>query len=176
MKRLVFAVLLVVSSSVAAAAAEPSPGVSVTLPEAPAPKFYLSTFLGTTLVTRAVAGDVLGPSKDLTPMLGVGFILTDAWALELDVGPTFVAGPGYTGLAVMPGLVYTANSYVYLCARVMATVHPTLALAAVPGVGLSYTFKSGWAPFAELDGVIAGSAGGGATVSAAASIGIARYF
>ncbi len=75
----------------------------------------------------------------------------------------------------MPGVVITLNSYVYLCARLLATVQPSFALAGISGVGLTYTFKGGWAPFAELDGVIAQGTGG-AALSAALSIGVAKYF
>lgn len=147
-------------------------------PEAPSasPKVYLSAFAGTTLLTRAAAGDVLGPSQDVTPMVGIGYVITDAWALELDLGPTFVASSGYSGLAVVPGVVFTVNSYLYLCGRLITTLHPTLAFAAEPGVGLTYTFKGGWAPFAELDAVILRNPAGGADLSAALAVGIAKYF
>jgi hypothetical protein len=171
------AALAILSAASMVRAEAPAAAVSSSVePAAAAPKFYVSAFLGTTLLARPAAGEVRGPNQDLTPMAGLGYLLTDAWALELDVGPTFVAGSGYSGLAVMPGVVYTVNSYLYLCGRVMITVHPTPAVAAVPGVGLSYTFKSGWAPFAELDGVILRNPTGGADLSAAVSIGVARYF
>jgi hypothetical protein len=54
-------------------------------------------------------------------------------------------------------------------------VHPTFALAGLPGVGVTYSFKGGWAPFAELDAVIAQGTGG-AALSAALSVGIAKSF
>jgi hypothetical protein len=152
--------------------AEVSSGVSTS---EPSPRAYVSVFAGTTLLTRGGAGDLAGPSKDFSPMVGAGYLINDTWAVELDVGPTFVAGTGYTGLALMPGVVITLNSYVYLCARLLATVHPGFALAGIPGIGLTYTFKGGWAPFAELDGVIAQGTGG-AAVSAAFSVGLEKFF
>ncbi len=158
-------------------AEEPAAAVSTSGAAAePSPKAYVSAFVGTTLVTRASGGEVAGPTQDISPMVGAGYLINETWAVELDIGPTFVVGNGYTGLAVMPGVVITLNSYLYVCARLLATVHPSLAFAAIPGIGLTYTFKGGWAPFAELDGVVARNATGGADLSAAFSIGLAKYF
>jgi hypothetical protein len=163
--------------STAALAEEPAAAVSASGAAAePAPKAYVSAFVGTTLVTRASSGEVLGPTQDISPMVGGGYVINETWAVELDIGPTFVVGNGYTGLAVQPGVVITLNSFFYVCARLLATVHPTLSFAAIPGVGLTYTFKGGWAPFLELDGVIARNATGGADLSALVSLGIAKYF
>jgi hypothetical protein len=171
-------VVAVSAAALASTAWAQSPQAEVTssVSVAPSPKLYLAAFAGTTLVTRGSAGTLLGPSQDVTPMVGIGYVLTPSWSLELDVGPTFVAGTGYTGLALVPGVVFTVNSYLYLCGRVITILHPSVAFIAQPGVGLSYTFSGGWAPFAELDFVIASSALGGADVSAALAVGVAKYF
>lgn len=120
------AALVVLSDASSVRGDEPAAAVSLSgEPAAAAPRFYVSAFLGTTLLTRPAAGELRGPSQDLSPMVGLGYLLT---------------------------------------------------VAAVPGVGFSYTFKSGWAPFAELDGVILRNPTGGADLSAAVSIGVARSF
>ncbi len=47
--------------------AEVTSGVSTS---EPSPKAYVSVFAGTTLLTRGGAGDLAGPSRDFTPMVG----------------------------------------------------------------------------------------------------------
>ncbi len=111
-------------------------------------------------------------------MVGFGYVVNAAWSVEVDLGLTWVRGSGYTGFALVPGLVFTVNPYVYLCGRLITIVHPSFSFAAEPGVGVTYTFSNGWAPFAELDGIISRSSTmmGGADVSAALSVGVAKYF
>ncbi len=165
-----------------ASAAEPvDPAASSTVVVAPQkkdPTAYVAAFLGTTLATRATEGALGGPLGDVSPMLGVGYLLDAKWAVELDLGPTLVVGTGYTALAVVPGLVFTANDWLYACLRACLTVHPTPLVSLMPGVGVSKTFESGWAPFAELDLVVVSSASprGGADLAAAIAVGVSRYF
>jgi hypothetical protein len=147
-----------------------------TAPGEASPSLYVTAFAGTTLL-NSTAGALNGPSRDVSPTVGAGYLLNDKWALELDVAATWVVG-NYAGLAVVPGVVYTINQYLYACARLIAIVHPSFSFAAEPGVGFTYPLPNGWAPFAELDGVLTLGTTSRSVIDVAGglSIGIAKYF
>ena len=107
---------------------------------APAPVNYVATFLGTTLGYRPPGGPWDGWQKDATTLLGYGRQLTPTLALELDVGPTWVSGSGYSSFALTPGLVWSVSPSVYLAARFAIPVDPELNLVLLPGVGLCHAF------------------------------------
>jgi len=106
----------------------------------PAPANYVATFLGTTLWYRPHGGSWDGWQKDATTLLGYGRQLTPKLALEVDLGPTWVNGSGYTGFAITPGLVWSINSSVYAAARFAIPVDPETNLVLLPGLGLSHAF------------------------------------
>jgi len=107
---------------------------------APPPSNYVATFLGTTLGYRPHGGSWDGWQKDATTLVGYGRQLTPKLALELDLGPTWVSGGGYSSFALTPGLVWSINPSVYAAARFAIPVDPELDLVLLPGLGLSHAF------------------------------------
>jgi hypothetical protein len=107
---------------------------------APAPVNYVAAFVGTTLAYRPNGGSWDGWQKDFTTLLGYGRQVTPKLALELDAGPTWVSGSGYSSFALTPGLVYSFNPSVYAAARFAVPVDPEPNLVLLPGIGLSHAF------------------------------------
>jgi hypothetical protein len=125
---------LALSLSAAASAGDPQ-----SAPAAP-PANYVAGFVGTTLAYRPNGGTWDGWQKDATTLLGYGRQVNPKLALELDVGPTWVSGSGYSSFALTPGVVYSLNPSVYLAARFAVPVDPEPNLVLLPGIGLSRAF------------------------------------
>ena len=143
-------------------------------PAAPAPRYYSTVFAGTTLAWRASGERFAGPSRDVSPMVGVGYLLTDTVALELDLGPTFLP-EGYGSFSLVPGVVWSFNPYVYAAARALVSVDPARSVIFSPGVGATYAFSNGLAPFVELS-ALGHPKKGGPDLGAGVSAGVSYYF
>jgi hypothetical protein len=111
---------------------------------------YLAGMVGTTMAYRPQGGDVAGPQSDLTPMAGIGLLVREDLALELDAGPTMVDGE-YVAFALMPGVAWLFDPHVYAAGRLSVVVDPEPNLALFPGLGLTHAFDSGLAPFVEAN-------------------------
>jgi hypothetical protein len=107
---------------------------------APPPANYVAGFLGSTLAYKPPGGSWDGWQKDFSTTLGYGRQLTPKLALELDLGPTWVDGKGYSSFALVPGLVWTINPHVYAAARFVVPVDPETNFVLLPGIGLSHAF------------------------------------
>jgi len=104
------------------------------------PSNYVAGFLGTTLAYKPPGGSWDGWQKDFSTTVGYGRQLTPKLALELDLGPTWVSGKGYSSFALVPGLVWTINPHVYAAARFVVPVDPETNFVLLPGIGLSHAF------------------------------------
>lgn len=104
--------------------------------------------LSTTLGYKPHVGDFAGPQKDLTVMVGVGYLFTEALALELDLGPTFAPG-GYVAFSLVPGFLWLFHPNFYTALRFIVPVHPEVNFAFFPGIGAAYPFECGLTPFIE---------------------------
>jgi hypothetical protein len=107
---------------------------------APPPANYVAGFLGTTLAYKPPDGSWDGWQKDFSTTLGYGRQITPKLALELDLGPTWVSGSGYSSFALVPGVVWTINPTVYAAARFVVPVDPQTNFVLLPGIGLSRAF------------------------------------
>ena len=97
------------------------------------PSNYVAALLGTTLGYKPPGGSWDGWQKDFSTTLGYGRQLTPKLALELDLGPTWVSGSGYSSFALVPGLVWSFNPTVYAAARFVVPVDPEPNLVLLPG-------------------------------------------
>ena len=118
---------------------------------APPPVNYLAAFLGTTLGYKPPGGSWDGWQKDFSTTVGYGRQITPKLALELDLGPTWVSGSGYSSFALVPGLVWSFNPSVYAAARFVVPVDPEPNLVLLPGIGLSHMFGGRVMPTLELN-------------------------
>lgn len=114
------------------------------------PPNFAAAFLGTTLGYRPPGGPLQGWQRDATLLIGYGRFLTPALAVELDAGPTLVRGR-YASFALVPGVVRTLGSTVYLAGRVIVPLDPRPDLVLFPGVGLFKTFQDRLTPVVELN-------------------------
>jgi hypothetical protein len=106
-----------------------------------APSNYVAGFLGTTLAYKPPGGGSWdGWQKDFSTTIGYGRQVTPKLALELDLGPTWVNGNGYSSFALVPGVVWSIKPSVYAAARFVVPVDPELNLVLLPGLGLSRMF------------------------------------
>src|SRR5262245_20388189 len=115
------------------------------------PSNYVAGFLGTTLAYKPPDGSWDGWQKDFSTTIGYGRQITPKLALELDLGPTWVNGAGYTSFALVPGVVWSITPSVYAAARVVVPVDPELNLVLLPGIGLSHMFGGRVMPTLELN-------------------------
>jgi hypothetical protein len=115
------------------------------------PSNYLAAFLGTTLGYKPPGGSWDGWQKDCSTTVGYGRQLTPKLALELDLGPTWVSGTGYSSFALVPGVVWSFNPTVYAAARIVVPVDPEPNLVLLPGIGLSHMFGGRVMPTLELN-------------------------
>jgi hypothetical protein len=104
----------------------------------------------TTIAYRPPGGRLDGPQQDVTPEVGVGYFAGDTLAFEIDFGPTFVKSE-YAAFAVVPAVIWAFHANIYAAGRFIVPVDPELNLVLLPGIGGTYAFASGWAPFVELD-------------------------
>ena len=104
------------------------------------PSNYVAGFLGSTLAYKPPGGSWDGWQKDFSITVGYGRQLTPKLALELDLGPTWVSGSGYSSFALVPGVVWTINPTVYAAARFVVPVDPQTNFILLPGIGLSRAF------------------------------------
>ena len=135
--------------------AAPLSAESSAAPKPPADAFapnYFAAMVGTTLAYRAPHRAFAGTQGDVSPMIGYGRFLTKTIAVELDLGPTVIGG-ALTSFTLMPGVVWAFHPNVYGAARFLVPVHPQVNLGVAPGIGFTYTFAGGIAPFAEFNAV-----------------------
>jgi hypothetical protein len=138
--RVVLGLLLVTLPGSARAADAPAP-----------PANYVAGFLGTTLAYKPPAGSWDGWQKDFTTTVGYGRQVSPKLALELDLGPTWVSGKGYSSFALVPGVVWSISPTVYAAARFVVPVDPELNFVLLPGIGLSHLFGGRVMPTLELN-------------------------
>jgi len=67
----------------------------------------------TTLFHKPNVGSASGWQEDIGPVVGYGRYVTDTVALELDIGPSFVHGSGYSGLFLVPSAIWGFSTHVY---------------------------------------------------------------
>ncbi len=72
--------------------------------------FYGVGLIATTLALRPGGGSFDGPQEDITVDVGVGYFLSDEFAVEIDIGPTFVSGE-YVALALVPAVIEPRISF-----------------------------------------------------------------
>ena len=142
----VAAVVLVLGTVTSARADEPAPAPAPA-PAAPAasaaaasPLNYVTVAATTTLFHKPNVGPASGWQEDIGPVVGYGRYVTDTVALELDIGPSFVHGSGYSGLFLVPSAIWGFSTHVYAAARVLVELDPQADLALFPGIGGVYTF------------------------------------
>jgi hypothetical protein len=111
---------------------------------------YLVAMLGTTLAYRPHGGDLFGPQEDVSPMAGMGVLLSPELAVELDLGPTMVSGD-YVSFSAVPGVVWLFTPHAYVAGRLLVVIDPEPNLGLLPGLGLIHAFDNGVAPFLEVN-------------------------
>jgi hypothetical protein len=115
-------------------------------PAAPAhpasPLNYVGAGAATTLFHKPNSGPASGWQKDIGPVVGYGRYITDTIALELDLGPSFVRGSGYSGFFLVPGAVWSFSTHFYAAARFLVEADPQIDFAVFPGIGGIYTFSN----------------------------------
>jgi hypothetical protein len=140
----VIAIVLVPGTVTLARADEPA---SLAAP-APAPAHaleatplnYVGVGAATTLFHRPNSGPASGWQEDIGPVIGYGRYVTETIALELDLGPSFVRGSGYSGFFLVPGAVWSFSTHFYAAARFLVEADPQIDFAVFPGIGAIYTF------------------------------------
>jgi hypothetical protein len=118
---------------------------------APLPANYVAGFLGTTLAYKPPGSSWDGWQKDFSTTLGYGRQVTPKLALELDLGPTWVSGGGYSSFALVPGLVWSFSPNAYAAARFAVPVDPEPNLVLLPGIGVCHLFGRRVMPTLELN-------------------------
>jgi len=106
--------------------------------DAPPPNYGV-ILVGTTPAFRPPGGPWDGFQKDITVQVGYGRFISDTVALELDLGPTFVSGE-YVSFSLVPGILKSLNSTVYLAGRVIIPVDPETDVVLFPGIGVLKPF------------------------------------
>jgi len=134
----VIAVVLVLGTVTSARAGDPAPPAAAA-PEA-TPLNYVVASATTTLFHKPNSGPASGWQEDIGPVVGYGRYVTDTIALELDIGPSFVHGSGYSGLFLVPSAIWGFSTHVYAAARFLVELDPQADLALFPGIGGVYTF------------------------------------
>jgi hypothetical protein len=113
--------------------------------------FYTTVLVGTTLAFRPSGGKFSGAQKDITPMIGGGYYLTSRLAAEVDLGPTYDSAGNYVAFSFVPGIIYSLNNYLYVSSRFSIPSKPEASFSIFPGIGVTYPFKSGFAPYLEVN-------------------------
>ncbi len=108
---------------------------------APAARAAGPPLAGTTVAHRPSGGSLAGWQRDVTTSVGLGRMVTDTLAVELDVAPTFVSG-SYAAFSFVPGVVWAFSPHVYAAARFVVPVDPQLDLGLYPGIGVIQSFSS----------------------------------
>ncbi len=134
----VIAVVLVLGTATSAHADEVAPPASAAA--AATPLNYVTVAATTTLFHKPNVGPSSGWQEDIGPVVGYGRYVTDTVALELDIGPSFVRGTGYSGLFLVPSAIWGFSTHVYAAARLLVELDPQADLALFPGIGGVYTF------------------------------------
>lgn len=135
------ALLLGTVSSARADEVTPAPAAAPEPAPAATPLNYLTVAATTTLFHKPNSGSASGWQEDIGPVVGYGRYVTDTVALELDLGPSFVRGSGYTGFFLVPAAVWSFSTHVYAAARFLVEVDPEANFALFPGIGGVYTFN-----------------------------------
>jgi hypothetical protein len=118
------ALLLGTVSSARADEVTPAPAAAPEPAPAATPLNYLTVAATTTLFHKPNSGSASGWQEDIGPVVGYGRYVTDTVALELDLGPSFVRGSGYTGFFLVPAAVWSFSTHVYAAARFLVEVDP----------------------------------------------------
>jgi hypothetical protein len=134
----VIAVVLALGTVSFARADEPAPPAA---PEA-SPLNYVGAGAATTLFHKPNSGPASGWQEDIGPVVGYGRYITDTIALELDLGPSFVRGSGYSGFFLVPGAVWSFSTHFYVAARFLVEVDPQIDFAVFPGIGPGLAMRS----------------------------------
>jgi hypothetical protein len=136
----VIAPVLVLGTITSARADEPAS------PAGPAPEAsplnYVGAGAATTLFHKPNSGPASGWQEDIAPVVGYGRYITSTIALELDVGPSFVRGSGYSGFFFVPAAVWSFSTHFYVAARFLVEADPQIDFAVFPGIGGIYTFSN----------------------------------
>jgi hypothetical protein len=114
------------------------------------PPNFAALFGATTVAFRPAGGSWEGAQHDLALTAGIGRYVSKTFALEVDLGPTWVRRD-YASFSVVPGAVWAFSPHAYLAARFPITVDPGSAAYAAPGFGLSHTFANGLTPTLEAN-------------------------
>lgn len=126
-----------------ASPAAPTPAAS--------PLNYVGAGTATTLFHKPNSGPASGWQEDIAPVVGYGRYITNTIALELDLGPSFVRGSGYSGFFLVPAAVWSFSTHFYVAARFLVEADPQIDFALFPGIGAIYTFPNQVALGLELN-------------------------
>ena len=111
------------------------------------PPNFAAVFGATTVGFRPAGGSWEGAQHDLALTAGVGRYVSKTFALEVDLGPTWVRRD-YASFSVVPGVVWAFSPHAYLAARFTITVTNPLGPSDAIGATVTDTFP------AALTGVI----------------------
>ncbi len=136
------AVVLVLGTVTSARADDPAPPAASAPAPAASPLNYVVAAATTTLFHKPNSGPASGWQEDIGPVVGYGRYVTDTIALEMDLGPAFAHGSGYTGFFLVPAAVWSFSTHVYAAARFLVELDPQVDLALFPGIGGVYTFPN----------------------------------
>jgi len=117
-------------------------------PPAPPPN-YAALMVGTTVAYRPNGGAWGGFQSDVSPYVGYGRYLNKAVAVELDLGPTYLKG-NYTSFTLVPAVVWTFSSHVYLAGRFLVPVDPESNFGLFPGLGV-FRALGRYSPYVEVN-------------------------
>jgi hypothetical protein len=118
-----------------------SPAAPAPTPAA-SPLNYVGAGAATTLFHKPNSGPASGWQEDIAPVVGYGRYITNTIALELDLGPSFVRGSGYSGFFLVPAAVWSFSTHFYVAARFLVEADPQIDFALFPGIGAIYTFPN----------------------------------
>jgi hypothetical protein len=125
-----------------ASLAAPAPGPPAAPASEASPLNYVGVGTATTLFHKPNSGPASGWQQDIAPVVGYGRYVTHTIALELDAGPSFVRGSGYSGFFLVPAAVWSFSTHFYVAARFLVEADPQIDFALFPGIGGIYTFSN----------------------------------
>jgi hypothetical protein len=130
--------------------ASPAAPAPAPAPEA-SPLNYVGAGVATTLFNKPNSGPARGWQENIGPVIGYGRYVTHTIALEMDLGPSYVRGSGYSGFFFVPGAVWSFSTHFYAAARFLVEADPQIDFALFPGIGGIYTFSNQVALGLELN-------------------------
>jgi hypothetical protein len=111
---------------------------------------YVTVLATTTVAYRPPGSAWDGFQNDVSPQLGVGYVMTPRLCLELDAGPTFIQGD-YVSFSLVPGAILTLSPQWYSSLRFVIPVDPETNLAVSPGVGRIFSLSPRRTLYVEAD-------------------------